>query len=485
MTVQRERPVAPKGSPPKRLFREHGWVPWALFITDVFTLELALWLAWQSRLALVGLMPVQLGPDQFRSLALAVALLPVIQAIRGMYPGYGMGPVARLRDWSYVIVYFFGALAVWDYLVLGGRWSRGVLLIAAVYAAVLIPLAEALFREATSRLGAWGVPVVVLGAARTGALVVRLLGQNRTLGLVPVALFDDDPDKVGMSVEGVPVVGPIGAVNSWIGSARVAIVAMPGVHGVRIAALVRDLHFPRVVLVPDLFGVESLWVQAKDLGGVLGLEIRKNLLVPRNRWIKRALDYFLGVPLALASAPLVGLFALWVKRVDPGPAFYSQAREGQHGKLIRVWKLRTMYPDAEARLERYLAENPAAREEWRKYFKLKNDPRILPVVGHFLRRTSLDELPQLWNIVRGEMSLVGPRPFPQYHLEEFSHEFRELRRQVLPGITGLWQVSSRSEGDLEVQEALDTYYIRNWSVWLDLYILARTVLAVLARKGAY
>lgn len=481
----RERPVTASRPPQPLGFRERSWVPLAMLAADVLALEIALWLAWHTRLLLVAWLPVQLSPEQFRSLALAIVLLPVIQALRGLYPGYGVSQVARLRDWSYAILFFFGALAVWDYLVLEGHWSRGVLLIAAGYSLLLVPLAEALVREVLVRLDFWGTPVVVLGAARTGTLVARLLQQNRSLGLVPVALFDDNPTKHGTSLEGVPVVGPISLVGGWAGRVRVAIVAMPGVHREQIATLVRDLRFPHVVLVPDLFGLESLWVQAQDLGGVLGLEIRKNLLVPRNRWIKRALDYLLSAPLGLISAPLIGLLALWIKWVDPGPAFYSQEREGLGGRKIRVWKLRTMYPDAEARLERFLNENPEAREEWERYFKLKNDPRILPGVGHFLRKTSLDELPQLWNVLRGEMSLVGPRPFPEYHLDKFSAEFRSLRRSVLPGVTGLWQVSARSEGDLDVQEALDTYYIRNWSIWLDLYILARTALAVIVSRGAY
>jgi lipopolysaccharide/colanic/teichoic acid biosynthesis glycosyltransferase len=177
--------------------------------------------------------------------------------------------------------------------------------------------------------------------------------------------------------------------------------------------------------------------------------------------------------------------AVWIKLASRGPVFYRQMREGFAGRRFPVWKLRTMYLDGDRILEQWLESHPEDREHWRRHFKLRHDPRVLPVIGRLLRRTSLDELPQLWSVLKGEMSLVGPRPLPDYHLDQFPPEFRELRTRVLPGLTGLWQVSARGDGDVKVQEALDTYYIRNWSPWLDLYILARTVAAVLLARGAY
>ena len=456
-----------------------------LFAAAVVAVELSVQLARVTRLALSDWYTIEIGVAQMRTLSTGILLLPILMAARGMFPGYGVGVVRRFREQVQLILVFFGILAVWDYLVYHGQWSRGMLLAAAGFALVLVPLVETITREVLVRLKVWGRPVVIVGAAKTGALVARLLQRLPSLGLVPVCFLDDDPTKHGQLVEGIPVIGDLTTRDGRLRGIRAAIIAMPGIGPERLARVVRDTRFPEVIVIPDLFGIESLWVQPRDLGGVLGIGIQRHLFIRTNRVLKRFIDFVIGVPALLLSLPIVGIAALWIKAVSPGPAFFAQEREGQDGKKIRVFKLRTMYPDAQERLERYLSENPEARIEWERYFKLKDDPRILPGIGHLLRKLSLDELPQLINVLRGEMSIVGPRPFPEYHLEAMPDEFRTLRRTVRPGLTGLWQVSARSDGDLVLQETLDTYYIRNWSIWLDLYIMCRTFGAVLFGKGAY
>lgn len=394
-------------------------------------------------------------------------------------------PVERLRRRTLSTLAVFGGLVSWDNLVARGVLSRGVLLATFAFALVLPPLAEIFTRSRLIARNQWGIRAVVLGAGRTGRTIVKTLLRDPQLGLKPVAFLDDNPAAWHSSIENIPVAGPLALARDFEDRAECAIIAVKGAKKRDFDVFLRDLNFPRVIVLPDLEPLANLWVTARDLNGSLGLEIKKNLLMRRNITLKRLMDQVIAVPLFLLSLPVMALAALWIKLSSSGPAFYVQAREGFDGRKIPVRKLRTMYLNSDQLLDQWLAEHPEDRAKWNRFFKLPHDPRVIPVIGKLLRRTSLDELPQLWSIVKGEMSLVGPRPFPDYHLRQFSADFRALRTRVLPGLTGLWQVSARSDGDVRVQEALDTYYIRNWSPWLDLYILARTVTAVLLARGAY
>jgi lipopolysaccharide/colanic/teichoic acid biosynthesis glycosyltransferase len=203
------------------------------------------------------------------------------------------------------------------------------------------------------------------------------------------------------------------------------------------------------------------------------------------RALKRAADVAGAAVLLVVAAPLLAACAALVKRRSPGPALLAQRREGLGGRPFTLWKLRTMHADAARMLDAHLARHPAAREEWARYRRLTDDPRVVPGIGRWLRRTSLDELPQLWNVLRGDMSLVGPRPFELEALDTLPPETRRLRASVRPGLTGLWQVSGRSEIDVRGMAAIDADYVRRWSLWLDLRILLRTPRAVVGGHGAY
>lgn len=466
-------------------FKEQHWVRGAKCFVDIVALQISLYLGWQIRSFLTCWFPLDMSQQDYGKLAIGLMLLPVGFWLVRLYPGYGLTTVERLRRRLRTTFIFFLVFISWNFLAHESGRSRGVLLITLCVALFIPPFFQWGFRKILIRFNLWGTPVIVLGAGMTGEHVVNSLLKDAVLGYRPIAFFDDDKEKRGTLIAGVPVVGSLSEADEYSGKVTCALIAIPGAGRERVVHLARHLPFFHVLIVPDLIGLQSLWVETRDLGGVVGLEIQKNLLLRRNWYLKRLLDYALGVPLFAVSVPILMFLSFWTMLISPGNPFYCQVREGRRGRKFKVWKMRTMFPHAEKLLQEYLEKDIDARHEWNLFFKLKDDPRILPFVGALLRKTSLDELPQLWNVLRGEMSLVGPRPFPHYHLEQFDQSFLELRRSVMPGMTGMWQVNARSDGNLTVQETLDSYYIRNWSIWLDLSLLARTVSVVLSGKGAY
>lgn len=200
--------------------------------------------------------------------------------------------------------------------------------------------------------------------------------------------------------------------------------------------------------------------------------------------VKTAFDYILTLVGAVFISPLLVYIAYRIKKEDPGPVFFAHTRIGKDGKPFPCYKFRSMVVNSQEMLQKYLVKNPAAREEWERDFKLKDDPRVTPI-GKFLRSTSLDELPQIFNVLRGEMSLVGPRPVIQEELDKYYGETAKLYCTVKPGITGLWQVSGRSDIGYDERVALDATYIKYRSMWGDIVILWKTIGVVLMKKGAY
>jgi Undecaprenyl-phosphate galactose phosphotransferase WbaP len=419
-------------------------------------------------------------------LSLMALTLPVGFLLLDVYQVHGQAPIERFPLRIKATVLLFGLLVSWQYATQDVRWPLGAAALTFAFAVVLPLFAEGVVRTILIRHGLWGVPAVVIGAGPTGQQVVRVLRRMPELGLRPVGFFDNHhiADGATSTIENLPVLGSIADSIHYSRRIQTAIVTTPARTQETVDAVATQLGYRDIIVVPDLRELPTLWVRTRDLNGLIGLQMRQNLLLRRNRLLKQAIDHLVALPLFIISVPIIAVLALWIAEVSDGSPFYTQVRTGKGGRPIKVWKLRTMYADAEERLEHYLSSNPNARQEWERFFKLTDDPRILPGVGHFLRRTSLDELPQIFNVIRGEMSLVGPRPFPKYHLDRFDTSFQSLRSSVIPGITGLWQVSARSDGDLEVQQALDTYYIRNWSIWIDFYILSRTLGAVVAGRGA-
>ena len=223
--------------------------------------------------------------------------------------------------------------------------------------------------------------------------------------------------------------------------------------------------------------------QIKDIVGMIGFASTHHLTFKSNLFLKRVLDVGLIVFFSPFILPVFLILAILVKCTSKGPIFYGHKRIGKNGKVIKCWKFRSMCVDAEDRLQKILDENPEMREQWERERKFENDPRVTKF-GKILRKTSLDELPQLINILLGEMSFVGPRPVTEDELEKYG-KYKDYVLSVLPGLSGMWQTSGRSDTSYEDRIMYDTYYIQNWSIWLDLWILIKTVWVVLKGKGAY
>jgi Undecaprenyl-phosphate galactose phosphotransferase WbaP len=427
------------------------------------------------------------SPEIYTDLLPLLSLFPLGYAGMGLYPGFGVGAVETLRRLSYCTSFAFLVLAAASFaLKLPPHYSRMTFAIAWGISLITVPLGRFLMLSVVSRWAWWNEPTVLIGNGPWVPWAIRALHNALTLGYRPVGVLMPDAPRHVPLVEGIPVFGSA-EMAPYLAErgVRVALVVV-GEHNVNAATLSRfQQYFRHVVVIREAQDLPVERVRVCNLGGILGIEFTNDLLRRRNRLMKRLLDVTLGLTLLLVALPLIVLGGCLVKLLNRGPFFFGQLREGLGGHPIKVWKLRTMYCDAEQRLESFLTGNPNRRREWEERFKLAHDPRIIPVVGTLLRRLSIDELPQLWNVIRGEMSLVGPRPFPEYHLCQFPPEFRRLRRRVRPGVTGLWQVMVRSNGGIDVQQVYDTYYIRNWSTWLDLWILFRTMRAVLLGKGAW
>jgi Undecaprenyl-phosphate galactose phosphotransferase WbaP len=237
------------------------------------------------------------------------------------------------------------------------------------------------------------------------------------------------------------------------------------------------------IILPPLDHFPSLWLEACEAARRPALTVTNRLRIRWSQPLKRAFDFGVALTIGIAILPLVTLIVALIRLGSPGPIFYGQERVGRYGRRFRAWKFRTMLPNADAVLEQYLIEHPELAEEWQAKHKLRCDPRVT-WIGRWLRSTSLDELPQIWNVLVGDMSLVGPRPIVEAEIEKYADHY-EHYVQVLPGITGLWQVSGRNNTTYEERVALDVYYVQNWSLWLDVYILACTAKVVLLCEGAY
>lgn len=333
------------------------------------------------------------------------------------------------------------------------------------------------------RRGVGVVRALIVGAGDLGRAVMRAALARPELGYRILGFVDDDPEKAHTDI------GPFRALGTVADLPRVlaehpideVIITLPMAFYERIQEVVRCCEAHRIParMVPDPFQLALSRLDVRDLDGLPLIGVREVRLSPAQIRLKRAMDLALGSLLLLMAAPLMALIALAIRLDSPGPVIFRQVRVGKDGRLFTMYKFRTMRVGAEQEQEQLRALNEASGP----LFKIRNDPRVTRV-GRILRRLSLDELPQLINVLKGEMSLVGPRPPLPSEVEAYK-PWQRQRLSAVPGMTGLWQISGRSDLTFDEMCLLDIYYIENWSPMLDLEIILRTIPRILTGEGAY
>ena len=406
--------------------------------------------------------------------------------ITGLYRHPLVHPATEMQRLGTVTAGMGGAASVVLGLTTAPVWVGGLALGAALVGACVVPVTRGLTRILAARIPGWGIPTVVLGTDALGTRVVDTLRRWPEIGLRPMARLTNEPvSDAAASDSDVPLVGrvhdaPHLAQTSDVPYAIVALPELPHAERARRVATYSKF-FDHVFVVADGDDWPALWV-ADTSKGLFAYDIRHYALQPTARFVKRTLDVVGATCALLVLAPVFLVIGALIKLSDPGPVFFRQHRMGRDGRVFTVLKFRTMYTDAHQKLQAILNRDPVRRREYERFHKLQDDPRVTSI-GRVLRSSSLDELPQLLNVLRGDMSLVGPRAYMPGELPKMNGLSRAVL-QTPPGITGLWQVSGRNRLSFDERVNLDVHYIQNWSPWLDLYLLVRTIPVVLTGDGA-
>jgi len=411
----------------------------------------------------------------------------LIFQIQRLYPGVSLAPSEEMRR------FFIGSFIVYGGIIMSrfiqnNHWDtiNTAFLISGIFSTIILLTVRSITHWLLhkSRLG--GIPAVIYGSGETGKLVVDCLLDSIRTGYVPVLILDDNllgDDEY----KGIPIIHDVSVGHEIVKryNIKMAIVAMPYLDPIKLKHLQNTSvrYFRYSVLIPNFYNLTSIWMSVRDFSGVLGIDTSNKLNMTFNLFVKRFMELAIVILGGILVLPFLLLFALFIKIDSRGKVLYKQKRIGINGKHFFTYKFRTMVADADEKLKNLLETDPEFKKEWQENYKLQKDPRITRI-GKFLRRTSIDEFPQLLNILKGEMSLVGPRPIIDDEIEKYGEDFTRVF-SVKPGLTGLWQVSGRSDSNYLDRVAYDLYYQQSWSVWLDLWIIFKTFGVVIIGKGAY
>lgn len=468
------------------------WMPWLTLVIDVLLIAVALLIAYWLRYELQLFRSVDPANNVPFSVYLPlVALLTVVWVLASRREGaYDVRRGRPLLDDLYglfsatttaimlliVLVFFYRRLF----------YSRVIFVYAGLVILLLVGLARTARWLVLSRLrqAGHGVDrVLIVGAGEVGRTVMRNLIAQPDLGYRVIGFLDDDPAKSATDIGPIKALGPVENLPRVARELAIdqIMITLPWQYHRKIVRLVTEAETAgvRARVVPDLFQLSLGGVDVEAINGIALISIKQTTLTGFNLAVKRAVDVLASALVLTLLSPLLLIVAAAIRLDSPGPVLFKQQRAGRLAKPFTVYKFRSMYQDAEARLEKLRAQNEASGP----LFKMRDDPRTTRV-GRLIRRTSVDELPQFLNVLRGEMSIVGPRPGLPSEVAQYQNWHRK-RLEVLPGLTGLWQVSGRSNLTFDEMVMLDIYYAENWSLGLDFRIMLRTVPQLVFGDGAY
>ena len=463
----------------------------ALFLVDIITLIFCIAFGF----FIINLFATSnINFKSFINYSIFLPVFLIIFMIMGLYPGIMVPAAEEVKKYSISAFFGFACIAISIFLsdLTDSNFTKGItqdshdleIMLAFIIAFVLATILLPAFREYSKRIFCkrrwWGIPAVIYCNGDSAEKVIDRLLKHKYLGYKPAVIIDGNATEPGF-YNNIPVypssytniieiIHKFNIKNAVICDYKDDITPIMTTYRYTISVSKRQSSF-------------TCTQQLKDIAGIIGFASVHNLTFKSNLILKRILDLILIIIALPVLIPVFLIIAFLIKVTSKGPVFYKHKRVGKNGKVLNCWKFRSMRIDSQEMLEQILATDPVRREEWEAERKFKDDPRITKF-GNFLRKTSLDELPQVINVLKGEMSFVGPRPVTAEEIEKYG-EYKDIVLSVLPGISGMWQISGRSETSYEERIVFDTYYIQNWSIWLDVWILIKTVWVVLRRKGAY
>ncbi len=429
----------------------------------------------------------------FINYSVYIPFILLLFGVNGLYPGIMNSPTEDVKHYFGCTFFSFLAIILTVYLsdlnnvsfmnrIVKNSEDKAVaiaFIIAIPFATVLLPGFREVAKHFFAKFKWWGVPAVIYVDGSDGYFIVDKLLKNNFLGYHPSVIVDSSVTSKTL-YKNIPVYPPSEELHQHIKAYNIKPAIICDYTGDMDYIMSSYRYTIKVSKNQTLFTDTQ---QLKDIGGIIGFASIHNLTFKRNLFVKRLMDIFIIVAALPIVLPVMIILGLLTKCTSKGPIFYGHKRVGKNGKEIKCWKFRSMCVNSQEILEEILATDPVRRAEWEKDRKFIDDPRVTKF-GKFLRKTSLDELPQLFNILFGQMSLVGPRPVTEPEMVKYG-EYRDYVLSVSPGLTGMWQVSGRSDTGYEERISFDTYYIQNWSIWLDIWILIKTVWVVLKGKGAY